>query len=237
MEFFDKIKPFKDGKIVLIYDKDGREEETDLTIVAEKITPQKIAFLRKNAGGLICLCIHPYAANKLEIPYLSDVYESAKSQFQSLKMFSNTIPYDTNSSFSLSINHVKTYTGITDNDRALTISEMSKYVEKTFDGTSKKEIQQDFASQFRIPGHVPLLIGNEKLIKGRDGHTELALSLSAIAKENHSVVICEMLDEHTGRALSKKDAKEFAKKHGLSFFEGREIEENFTEEMIVPINK
>ena len=71
------------------------------------------------------------------------------------------------SSFSIWVNHRKSFTGITDIDRATTISEMAKMM--------KEERFEDFGKTFRSPGHVCLLRGADGLVKNRRGHTEIGL--------------------------------------------------------------
>ncbi len=233
MDFLEKLEALRDGEIVLIYDKDGREEETDLTVLSDKITPKKIAFLRNNGGGLICQCIHPKVAEKLQLPYMHEIYKEASDKYQTIKMFSDSIPYDRKSSFSLSINHIDTYTGITDNDRSKTITEMAKYTKEATKSGKNRQLIEKFSSNFRIPGHVPLLIGDKKLIYERYGHTELSLALALIANTTPSTTICEMMDQKSGEALNKENAKKFAKDNNLAFFEGIEIEKHFRENFLL----
>jgi 3,4-dihydroxy 2-butanone 4-phosphate synthase len=121
------IESLRNGHFILIYDNDSRESETDLVLAAQFITPEAIKRMRKDGGGLIFLMVSNPAAKKLQLPFLSDLFSAVSAQYPVLKaLVPNDIPYDTKSSFSLYINHRKTFTGITDNDRSFT---MKKFAE------------------------------------------------------------------------------------------------------------
>jgi 3,4-dihydroxy-2-butanone 4-phosphate synthase (EC 4.1.2.-) len=122
------LQDLRDGKIILIYDADNRERETDMVIASEKVTPEIIRTMRKDAGGLICTTVHNDIRELIEIPYLADVFSDISDRYPIFSQLSpNDIPYDTKSAFSITINHRNTFTGITDRDRALTISEFAKF--------------------------------------------------------------------------------------------------------------
>jgi len=211
----------KRGDMVLIYDSDDREGETDIVMPAHAVTPKHIALMRRDAGGLICVAIHPIAAERLKLPFVSDLLRYASGNgFDVAEVAEKPgdIPYDRNSSFSLWVNHRKTFTGITDIDRALTIKEIGKAVRLSMNGT-----RVDFGREFRSPGHVPLLRAANGLLRERRGQTELSIALAELAGTTPAMVMCEMLDESSGRALSKEDSKCYAKSHGLVFLEGGEI--------------
>ena len=209
------------GKPVLLYDLDGREAETDMVIPGQLISPERIYSLRREAGGLICASIPSQAAKKLGLPYLHDVFRESKSETVR-NMSSYKAPYGGKPAFSVTINHVDTHTGITDRDRSKTIRELSKIV-----GQASHQPGNDwsraFSDRFRSPGHVHLLIGSD--VSRRQGHTELSLKMAEMAGLQPVMVICEMLDGETGRALNKAGAIEYAKVHGLEFLEAREVTE------------
>jgi len=208
--------------MILLYDSDEREGETDMVIPALSVTPSHIARMRRDGGGLICVSIHSAAAEKLGLPFMSDILRSVSlnghSSLRTLVEKKGDIPYDSRSSFSLWVNHRNTFTGITDNDRALTINKIGETVEHVLNG---KKI--DFGKEFRSPGHVALLRAAPGLLKERRGQTELSIALALKAGICPSMVVCEMLDERTGRALSKRDAREYARCRGMPFIEGENI--------------
>ena len=200
----------QEGRFVLIYDGDEREGEADLIISARAISPQAIERLRKDAGGLICVAIPPEAAERLKLPFMADVL--CQAHVIAGPLVCDRTAYGDKPSFSLAVNHRKVYTGITDNDRSLTISNIERMV------SEKEHGGEDFSRQFYTPGHVFLLIGRG--IDKRKGHTELSLELGQRAGLG-AMVLCEMLG--SGKALSKKEAKAYAERNGLVFLEGKEI--------------
>jgi 3,4-dihydroxy 2-butanone 4-phosphate synthase len=208
----NKNRIMKNGKMVVVYDGDEREGEADLIFHASFATPEGIEKLRKDAGGLICLAIDEKHAMRIGLPFYTEILERSGGILKEISC--RKTAYGDQPAFSVSVNHRKVFTGITDIDRALTIKEMSKVVES---GNPKKIFVENFYS----PGHVFLLIGRG--IKNRRGHTELALELAEKAGMSGAVVLCEMLGK--GKALSKKDAKDYAKKNGLEFVEGADLYE------------
>ncbi|VVB97981.1 3,4-dihydroxy-2-butanone 4-phosphate synthase [uncultured archaeon] len=192
------------GGFILVYDGDAREGEADIMFHAKFASPEKIERLRKDAGGLICLAIGAERAQRLGLPFLTEVLRKAGLERITVKRTA----YGDEPAFSLQINHKNVYTGIPDADRALTIREMEK--------TQSREA---FERDFYAPGHVFLLIGRG--LEKRKGHTELSLELARIAGLGDAMVMCEMLGK--GKALAKKDAMDYAEKNGFPFIEGREI--------------
>ena len=219
------LKAFEDlrkGKIILIYDADGREEETDMVIASEFVNPDTIMALRKHAGGLICVTVPPEARKCLGIPFMVDVLGQSKGAYPIIDgLKPNDIPYDAKSSFSLTINHRKTFTGITDKDRALTISEFAKIVKLTF-SCENGYAAETFAKNFRSPGHVHLLNASDGLALRRQGHTELATTMMVLAGLTPTATICEMMGDDS-YALRKTKAMEYAEKNELVFVEGKDI--------------
>jgi len=217
------IEDVKRGKLVLIYDAEDREGETDFVIPAASVIPKKIAYYRNEAGGLICVAIHPVAAEKLGLPLMSDILRNTNDSYAFLKRIvegRGDLSYDKRSSFSLWVNHRDTFTGITDRDRALTIKKIGEAVENVLNGTDHS---YDFYAEFRTPGHVSILRAAEGLLEERRGQTELSVALALLAGISPAMVICEMLDSESGGALSKANAKAFASERDVAFMEGEEI--------------
>ncbi|MFA5332392.1 MAG: 3,4-dihydroxy-2-butanone-4-phosphate synthase [Methanoregula sp.] len=211
----EAIAALREGRFFLIYDFDDREGETDLAIRSDAVGPRDILRMRKDGGGLICTAIHPAAAHRLGLPFASDVFRAT-----CLGEEIGDIPYDrkNHSSFSLWVNHKNTFTGITDRDRTLTITEIGKTVSDTMAGR-----HTDFAAQFRTPGHCPILRAADDLLHQRRGQTELSVALAAMAGVNPAVTICELLDDRTGKALTREDARKYATKHGFAFVGGNDV--------------
>ncbi|MBU1914673.1 MAG: 3,4-dihydroxy-2-butanone-4-phosphate synthase [Candidatus Thermoplasmatota archaeon] len=216
------LQELKQGRIVLVYDADGREEETDMVVASEFVAPAVIRLLRKDAGGLICTTADTRIQRALGLPFLTELFLGMAEHYPVMRsLIPNDIPYDVKSAFGITINHRKTFTGITDNDRALTVkefAELSKRALTSEDGWAKRE----FGKCFRAPGHIHLLNTSERILETRLGHTELATALVIMAGLVPSATVCEMMGED-GKALSKEEAKAYAKKQGLVFLEGAQV--------------
>ena len=207
------VDAFRAGEPVLVHDAADREGEVDLVYPAEAVTPAAVAHLRNDAGGLICVAVGDAAADAFDLPFLADVIDHPAADHGHLG-------YDDRSSFSLPVNHRDTFTGITDEDRALTITELARAAADPDD--------VDFAAEFRAPGHVHVLRAAPSL-SDREGHTELAVALAAEAGVAPAAVVCEMLDADTGEALSVADAKAYADREGLVYVEGSDLLSAFGE--------
>jgi 3,4-dihydroxy 2-butanone 4-phosphate synthase len=212
----EALDALRQGRFILLYDFDDREGETDFAIRADAVRPEHITVMRKDGGGLICTAIHPRSADKLGLPFATDMLRC----YNGVSGMVGEVPYDrkNRSSFSLWVNHRDTYTGITDRDRAHTINAIAEQVRTSMNGGGT-----DFSSQFRSPGHVAILRADEQLLRKRRGQTELSVVLALLAGITPAVTICEMLDDRSGLALSKEDARAYARMHGLVFVEGSEV--------------
>lgn len=224
-KIFDAITSLRNGNFVLIHDDDGRENEVDMVISANNITPEHISKMRKDAGGLICTAISKEIATKLGLPYIYDVLKIFGTTNQTIaNINNNSSPYGDKPSFSITLNHVNTYTGITDHDRALTISSLANICkELSINNTVQKTAVEKFRSSFRTPGHVPILISSKGLLNERRGHTEMSIFLTKISNMVNITTICEMLDPYSYKALSYKDAIEYAKDNNLVIIEARDV--------------
>ena len=117
------LESLKRGEFVLLFDSAGRENEIDMMVAAEFVTPEHVARMRQHAGGLLCIAIDNQFANSLELKYMHEILSD--SSISNKEMIMGLAPYGDHPTFSLSVNHYQTYTGITDNDRSLTIREMA----------------------------------------------------------------------------------------------------------------
>ena len=159
----ETIEAMKNGEMVIIVDDEDRENEGDLIMAAEKVTPEAINFMAKNGRGLICL---PATGEKLDELRLCPMTTGSTAHLST----AYTISIDAKD---------KTSTGISAFDRALTI--------KTFiDSESKPE-------DFMKPGHVFPLRAREGGVLVRAGHTEAAVDLAKIAGLYPASVICEIM--------------------------------------------
>ncbi len=215
------IEEIRKGNIVLVYDFDDREKETDMTIGSEFVDYEKIRTMRKDAGGLLCTTTPYIVAEEIGLPFMSDVYWDDSEKYPLLAAMAPTdIPYDrTKSSFGVTINHRDTYTGITDKDRALTIK---TYVKTIFSNESTETKQKQMGERFRAPGHVHLLNTSESILENRKGHTELCTALMFMAGVKPSATICEMMGDDGG-SMKKADVMKYAEEKNLVFVTGDEI--------------
>ncbi len=218
------LEDLKKGRPVFVYDADGREEETDIVYASENVGSEEVRFLRKHGGGLICTTVSSKCADELGLPFLVDVFKSAEAMHPVLRnTMPDILPYDAKSAFSLTINHRKCFTGITDKDRSMTIAEFGRLVGEVDQGILESPMD-DFTKAFRVPGHVFLLRTSKEILKDRFGHTELSTAMAIMADMAPSATICEMMGDD-GNALSKAHAEEFARQNGCQFLEGSEIVE------------
>jgi len=217
------LAALRQGQPVLLFDSDSREGETDLVIASQHATPEAIRQLRSDAGGLLCTTVAPEHHRKLGLPFLADLLADAAARHPVLaEMKAHDLRYDASkSSFGVTVNSRRTFTGIPDGDRSLTIQELATFL-GALDGLAPAAARNRFGAQFRTPGHVILLNGADGGLAARQGHTELSIELARMAGLVPSTTICEMLDT-TGKALPKKEAAAYAKRHGLVFLTGQEV--------------
>ncbi len=202
------IEAFREGSPLLVHDAADREGETDLIYPAGAVTPEDVSRMRNDAGGLVCVALSDAVADAFQLPFLEETLDHPASA-------AHELGYDERSSFSLPVNHRDTYTGITDEDRAKTITELA--------AAAANPTGTDFADEFRAPGHVHVLRAAPDLLADREGHTELGIALAEAAGREPAVVVCEMLDDVTGEALSPEDARAYAERHGFPYLEGSAV--------------
>ena len=161
----EAIRAFRAGKIIIVVDDEGRENEGDLTIASEKVTPEAINFLARYGRGLICLSMTPERLDELQIP---------------LVVRDNTSRFET--AFCTPIDVIgSTTTGISAFDRAATVL-------AAIDPASRP-------ADFARPGHVHPLRAQPGGVLVRAGQTEAAVDLARIAGLCPSGVICEIMNE------------------------------------------
>jgi len=209
------LESLRRGEFVLLYDSAGRENEIDMVVAAEFVTPEHVVRMRQHAGGLLCLAIDDSFGKNLGLRYMHEILSDSLDA-KSKQMIMGLAPYGDHPTFSISINHYQTYTGITDSDRALTIKEMANL-------HKVENPQKKFVSSFKTPGHVPLLITAQGLLKNRQGHTEMSVYLTQIAGLTPVTAICEMMDAETYSALSVEKAAKYAKQNAIPFVDGSKL--------------
>ncbi len=222
----EALEALRQGRFVFVYDADGREEETDFFLAAEVTRPEHVRQMRRDGGGLIFLMVGHEVASKIGLPFMADVLMEAAATYEVLQAFvPDDIPYDIKSSFSVTVNHRGTYTGITDKDRALTISEFGRLAGEV-SSMSNGEAVALYGGNFRAPGHVPICMASEQPLRDRFGHTELSVALLTMAGMTPVAVGCEMMDDGGG-SMPKDKAMEYARTQGAPFLEGRQVIERW----------
>ena len=177
------IEDLKAGKPVIIVDDESRENEGDLVIAAEFATRETINFIIKEARGLLCT------------PMLeADLLRLGISQM----VEKNTDNHET--AFTVSVDHMDTTTGISPEERAITM-------QKLIDPNAKPE-------DFRRPGHVFPLRYKEGGVLVRQGHTEASIDLCKLAGLYPAAAICEITNDE-GYMSRMDDLIAFSKKHDL----------------------
>ena len=177
------IEDLKAGKPVIIVDDESRENEGDLVIAAEFATRESINFIIKEARGLLCTPMLERDLLRLGIPQMVE---------------KNTDNHET--AFTVSVDHVDTTTGISPEERAVTM-------QKLIDPNAKPE-------DFRRPGHVFPLRYKEGGVLVRQGHTEASIDLCKLAGLYPAAAICEITNDE-GYMSRMDDLLAFSKKHNL----------------------
>ncbi|PAU85299.1 3,4-dihydroxy-2-butanone-4-phosphate synthase [Halorubrum salipaludis] len=210
------LDAFRAGDPVCVHDFADREGETDIVYPAGAVDEAAVAHMRNDAGGLICVAVSDPVADAFGLPFLADALDHPAVD--------DDPEYDDRSSFSLPVNHRETFTGITDEDRARTIVELANAAAAA--GADPASYgPEEFAAEFRAPGHVHVLRGARDGLRGRTGHTELGLAMAAAVDAAPAAVVCEMLDDETGAALAPADAEAYARRRGIPYVEGTALVE------------
>lgn len=152
------------GLPILVVDDSDRENEGDVVVAAEFATPEVLAFMMREARGLICLSISAEQAKKLDLPF---------------QVSTNNSPFQTPFAVSVDYRDVAQH-GVTASGRAITIAKMIQ--------------EEVVPNHFIVPGNVFPLIANDAGVLGRDGHTEGALDLARLAGLTPAGVLCEVLN-------------------------------------------
>ena len=161
----EAVEDIRAGKFLIIVDDEGRENEGDLAIAAEKVTPQAINFMARYGRGLICIAMTGERLDDLRIPMM---------------VHDNTSKFASPFTVSVEAKHDVT-TGISARDRALTVKALIEPATKPDD--------------ISRPGHMFPLRARDGGVLVRAGHTEAVVDLVKIAGLYPSGVICEIMSE------------------------------------------
>lgn len=180
------IEDIRNGKMVILVDDEDRENEGDIVLAADFVTPEMINFMAKEARGLICLSLTSEQIEKLGIP---------------LMVGSRTNNSPNQTAFTVSIEAASgVSTGISAADRAHTTRVASNPSAQP--------------SDVIMPGHVFPIRAQQGGVLKRAGHTEGSVDLARLAGLNPAAVICEIMKED-GEMARLPDLKKFAEKFDL----------------------
>ncbi len=161
----DALKDFKEGKFVIVVDDEDRENEGDLIIAAEKITPEKVNFMLKHARGVLCAPITLSRCEELDLPH---------------QVMDNTSVLGT--PFTVTVDKLEgCTTGVSAHDRAATILALT-------DPTSTPQT-------FGRPGHINPLYAQDNGVLRRSGHTEATVDLCRLAGLYPAGALMEIMNE------------------------------------------
>lgn len=161
----EAIAAFKRGEMLIVLDDEDRENEGDLVMAAEKVSPEAINFMMKEGRGLICAPLSPFWAKRLELePMLGKEIDMNRCNF--------TVSVDYK---------YGTTTGISAKDRAATIKAL-------LDENSKSD-------DFNKPGHIFPLLAHKGGVLVRAGHTEASTDLARLAGLKEGAIICEIIKD------------------------------------------
>lgn len=179
----EALDALKKGEVIIVVDDEDRENEGDFVALAEHATPEVINFMATHGRGLICTPLEEDIANKLDLHPMVD---------------HNTDSHHT--AFTVSIDHRLTKTGISAQERSLTVKALLD--------------SQAVPTDFQRPGHIFPLIAKKGGVLKRAGHTEAAVDLAKACGSQGAGVICEIMNED-GTMARVPELIEIAKQHQL----------------------
>src|SRR5579871_6902184 len=181
----EALAELRAGRMIVLVDDEFRENEGDLVIAAEKVTPEAINFIVRNACGILGLALSPAICDRLHLDPLPGKNVDAQATPW-------TAPIDARNGIS---------TGTSAPDRARTIQVAIA------DATTPADLMVG-------KGHVPCLRAREGGVLVRAGHTEGSVDLARLAGLKEAAVICEIMTPD-GRMARVPELREFSRKHNL----------------------
>jgi len=179
------LEELKAGRFLIVVDDENRENEGDLVMAAEMVTPEAVNFVVTHARGLLCMPIIGERLDELQMPLMISANGSDKNQ----------------TAFTVSVDYnVNTTTGISAGDRAATILAM-------LDPAAKPE-------EFTRPGHLFPLRYHPGGVLARAGHTEAAVDLCEMVGLYPAGIVCEIMAED-GSMSRLPELERFADEHSL----------------------
>lgn len=165
MSIKEALDDFALGKFLIVTDDESRENEGDLIILAEKVTPEQTAFMVRHTTGILCVSIDRATARRLELPLM---YESNQDKRRT--------------AFTVSVDLVEGITtGVSAQERTSTIRELAN--------------PKAQANDFSRPGHIFPLIAHPEGLSARGGHTEAGIALAQLVGAKPAALLSEIVEE------------------------------------------
>lgn len=180
------IATLREGGLIIVVDDADRENEGDLICAAETITPEQVSFMLRFGAGVLCVPLTGETADRL---HLSPIVDSG----------ANTTPHRTH--FLTPVDHIDAGTGVSADNRALTIRALA----------SPHSVHSDFVR----PGHIDILRAKDGGVLRRAGHTEATIDLVRMAGHQPVGCLIEMLSQKSSGMADRDELFEFAKTHGM----------------------
>ncbi|MDE6311945.1 MAG: bifunctional 3,4-dihydroxy-2-butanone-4-phosphate synthase/GTP cyclohydrolase II [Muribaculaceae bacterium] len=161
----EAIEDFRQGKMVIVVDDEDRENEGDIIVAAEKITPEQVNFMLKNARGVLCVPLTISRCRELELPH---------------QVEDNTSVLGT--PFTVTVDKLEgCSTGVSIDDRCATIRALAD--------------PESTAATFGRPGHINPLYAQDQGVLRRSGHTEAAVDLARLAGLQPAAALMEIMSD------------------------------------------
>ncbi|MFM1952395.1 MAG: hypothetical protein RJA33_1189 [Actinomycetota bacterium] len=174
MSIKEALADFTAGKFLIVTDDESRENEGDLIIRGDMVTPEQTAFMVRHTTGILCVAIDRAAARRLDLPLM---FESNQDKRKT--------------AFTVSVDLAQGLTtGVSAHERTLTIRALADV----------KSQAHDFAR----PGHIFPLIAHPEGLAGRGGHTEAGLALTQLVAAPPAALLSEIVDEDGSMARGER---------------------------------
>lgn len=189
----EALEALRKGEIILVTDDEERENEGDMICAAQYATTENVNFMAMHAKGLICMPMSIDLCRRLHLPQMVDF---------------NTDNHST--AFTVSIDHIKTTTGISAEERGF---------------TARMAVSADTKPEdFRRPGHMFPLTAKKNGVLEREGHTEATVDLMRLAGLEECGLCCEIMRDD-GTMMRSAELQEKAAEWGMKFITIRSLKD------------
>jgi 3,4-dihydroxy 2-butanone 4-phosphate synthase/GTP cyclohydrolase II len=163
MSIKSALDEFAQGKFLIVTDDESRENEGDLIVLAERVTPEQTAFMVRHTTGILCVAIDRTTARRLELPLM---YEANQDKIRT--------------AFTVSVDLIEgVTTGVSARERTLTIRALAN--------------PEVTANDYSRPGHIFPLIAHPQGLASRGGHTEAGLALTQLVGATPAALLSEIV--------------------------------------------